>query len=72
MKMQEMRQKQAVATRGRASDLASNTLLKEIARLAPASLDALDAIPGFKTSGMRNDGPQIVTFISALRESEGV
>ena len=71
MKLQEMRQKQAVAARGRASDLASNTLLKEIARFAPASLDALEAIPGYKTSGLASTGPQIVTFIAAARASEG-
>ncbi len=70
MKLQEMRQKQAVAARGRASDLASNTLLKEIARLAPDSLAALEAIPGFKNSGMRSEAAQIVTFISAVRTSE--
>ena len=41
-------------------------LLKEIARLAPRALAELDGVLGFRTSGMRSEGPQIVTFIEAL------
>ncbi len=72
MKLQEMRQKQAVSARGRAGDVANNSLLKEIARLAPASSAALEAIPGFRTSGLRSEGEQIVKYISELlaREAE--
>ncbi len=71
MKMQEIRQKVAIAERLKPGETASNTLLKEIARAAPATLDELDAIPGFRTSALREQGPQILTFIAAARAREG-
>ena len=71
MKLQELRQKQAVSARGTATDVASSTLLKEIARNAPATLEALAAIPGFKTSGLRDAGPQIIAEIGKLRSGLG-
>ena len=66
MKLQELRQRAAVSSHGRASEVAPNSLLKEIARLAPRTLAELDGVLGFRTSGMRSEGPQIVTFIEAL------
>ncbi len=70
MKLQEIRQKVAVSGRGRVTEVAGSALLNEIAAAAPATLEALDAIPGFRSSGLRDAGPQIVTFIAALRAEE--
>jgi ribonuclease D len=70
LKLQEVRQKLAVNGRIRVSEVASNTLLKEIARYAPSTLAELDQIPGFRSSALRNEGPQILTFVAALRSRE--
>jgi ATP-dependent DNA helicase RecQ len=70
MKLQEIRQKVAVGGRGRVSEVAGNNLLQEIAAAAPATLEALEAVPGFRSSGLRDQGPQIVTYIAALRSKE--
>ncbi len=70
MKLQELRQQQAVSSRRRSHEVASNTLLKEIARQAPVALAELEAIPGFRTSGFVTQGTQIVTFIALLQAQE--
>ena len=70
MHLQEMRQRRSVAARESQSEIASPSLLKAIARHAPASLEELEAIPGFRSSGLRTDGPQIVTYIAALRAQD--
>jgi len=68
MRLQELRQKLAVRNRVKPFTIAGDPLLKEIARRAPSSLDALQAIPGFAASGLSNSSAQIVTLIVALRE----
>lgn len=68
MRLQELRQKLAVRNRVKPFTIAGDPLLKEIARRAPSSLDALQAIPGFAASGLSNSSAQIVTLIAALRE----
>jgi ATP-dependent DNA helicase RecQ len=70
MKMQELRQKRAISDRLKSHEVASNTLLKEIARIAPRTLSELQAIAGFQSSALRNDGPQIVTYIAALNATQ--
>ena len=55
MKLQEIRQKQAVTEGTKPYLVASNTLLKTIASTAPATAEALDALPGFRTSGLASN-----------------
>jgi len=70
MKLEEIRQRIAVQGNYRLTEVATTTLISTIAAAAPLTLDALDAIPGFRSSGMNREGPQIVTFIAALRARE--
>lgn len=70
MKLQEIRQKEAVATRGKPYQVASNTLLKAIAGRAPTSRTELEAIPGYTESGLSGQTDQILTFIAAVRQEE--
>jgi ATP-dependent DNA helicase RecQ len=69
MRLQEMRQKLAIGNRIKPYIVASDVLLKEIARRAPASLGELDAIQGFSNSGLTKNAAQIVTMIAAIRQS---
>jgi ATP-dependent DNA helicase RecQ len=68
MRLQELRQKLAIGNRVKPSTVAGDPLLREIARRAPTSLDALQAIPGFVASGLGKSSAQIVTMIAALRQ----
>jgi ATP-dependent DNA helicase RecQ len=68
MRLQEIRQKLAISNRARPFTIASDPLLKEIARRAPASLDALQAVPDFAASGLSKVSAQIITMIAALRQ----
>lgn len=68
MRLQEMRQRLAVSNRVKPFTMAGDPLLKEIARHAPSSLDALQAIPGFAASGLSKSAAQIITMIVALRQ----
>lgn len=43
--------------------VANNTVLKEIARLAPTTLEALAQVPGIRSWQLRDFGPQIVELI---------
>ncbi len=68
MRLQEIRQKRAVSERSKAFGVASNKLLQAIAQMAPSSMDALEAISGFRDSGLKDDAQQIIAAIAALRE----
>ncbi len=67
MKLQEIRQKQAVTEGTKPYLVASNTLLKAIASTAPATAEALDALPGFRTSGLASNAGKIVAAIEEVR-----
>ncbi|MCC6458155.1 MAG: HRDC domain-containing protein [Caldilineaceae bacterium] len=67
LKLQEVRQKIAVADRSKPYQVANNTLLKTIAQQAPTEEAALEQIPGFRTSGLVAQTTQIVTFIREFR-----
>lgn len=67
LRLQEIRQKAAINSRSKAFEIASNPLIKEIARRAPASLDELHDIPGFPASGLATVATQIITMIAAVR-----
>ncbi len=71
MRMQELRQKLAITRRTKPFMIASNPLIKEIAQRAPATLDELDAVPGFRESGFASESTQIVTLIAAIRARYG-
>ena len=70
MRLQEMRQKLAIGNRAKPFTIAGDPLLKEIARRAPNSLDALEAVSGFAASGLTKAPAQIITMIAALRQQE--
>jgi superfamily II DNA helicase RecQ len=63
MKMQELRQKVAVAERGKSYLIAGNGLLKEIAKTAPRTEDELMGIIGFRSSGLAEKGAEIVQAV---------
>lgn len=67
LKLQEMRQKIAIAERLRSQEVASTQLLRSIAELAPQSLDELHAVSGFSESRLRQIDTQILTFIHSAR-----
>jgi ATP-dependent DNA helicase RecQ len=67
MRLQEIRQKRAVAERSKPYSIAPDNLLRAIAQQAPASADDLYAIPGFRSSGLASDATQILTAIATLR-----
>lgn len=71
MRLQELRQKLAISNRVKPFTIASNVLLKEISQRAPATLDELEVIPGFRESGFANATTQIVTMIAAVRARYG-
>ena len=70
MRLQEMRQKLAIGARVKPFTIAGDPLINEIARCAPASLDALQAVPGFPNSGLVKASAQIITMIAALRQQK--
>jgi superfamily II DNA helicase RecQ len=67
MRLQEIRQKRAVAERTKPYAIAPDSLLRAIAQRAPADRDALEAIQGFRSSGLAPDVETIVAAITALR-----
>ena len=69
IKLQELRQKQAVAQRERTSTVASNTLLKAIAHNAPTTEQLLQETPGFRGSGLEDLSTTILAFIKAARDA---
>jgi ATP-dependent DNA helicase RecQ len=69
LKLQEMRQKQAIARGDKPSFIASNTLLKQIAQRAPTTPEALERVPGFKDSGLSRIANEILTFIQSVVQS---
>jgi len=71
LRLQEMRQKRAVVERVKPYSIASDNLLREIARRAPGSVDELMALQGFRSGGLATEANQILTMIAALREQKG-
>ena len=69
MKLQELRQKKAVQERGRVGSVATSSLLKAIARSAPRSEAELLAIPGFRSSGLRDEAETILALVARATES---
>jgi len=67
LKLQELRQKQAVARRERVSAIASNTLLKTIAHTAPVTEQLLHDIVGFRSSGLADVATTVLAIITAAR-----
>ena len=72
MKMQELRQKVAVAERGKSYLIAGNGLLKEIAKTAPRSEEELTAIVGFRSSGLAGKESEILQAVESVFEKMGV
>lgn len=67
MKLQELRQRVAVRERSKPYLIANNNLLKSIASQAPQDEDALMAILGFRSSGLRDEVGAIVEIVRAAR-----
>lgn len=72
MKMQEMRQMIAVAERGKSYLVANNGLLKEIAKTAPRSVEELQAIVGFRSSGLAGKEEEIVAAVEEIYKRVGI
>jgi ATP-dependent DNA helicase RecQ len=70
MRLQEIRQKRAVAERTKPYAIAPDSLLRTIAQQGPASAADLEAITGFRNSGLSGDKDQIVAAIASLRGQE--
>ena len=68
MKLQELRQKKAVRERGRLGSVATSSLLKAIARAVPRSEAELLAIPGFRSSGLRDEVEAILALVAQATE----
>ena len=69
LKLQEFRQKHAVARRDRPSVIASNTLLKTIAHTAPVDEQALLDLVGFRQSGLADAAGVILAIVAAARSA---
>ena len=65
LKLQELRQKVAVAERCNPSEVASSSLLKAISATAPQSVADLEKIPGFRSSGLRQHAEMICVYAAA-------
>lgn len=70
MKMQELRQQIAVQGKGKYSEVASNTLLKEIARTGPQTLADLEALPGFRGSALVSHTDRILATVAAAVQAD--
>ncbi len=68
IRLQEMRQKLAIAGGSKQYEIASNALLRAIAERAPATIDDLALVPGFAESRLAREATQIVAYIWALRQ----
>lgn len=71
MKMQEIRQKKAIGERSKPYLIASNTIIKAIAQNAPTSEEELDAIVGFRSSGLKEDAAMVLAEVKAIVERLG-
>lgn len=69
LKLQEMRQKKAIAERIPPYTVAGNTLLKTIAQQAPTTQEALEGILGFRSSGLKDEAEAILTMIAQARKN---
>jgi ATP-dependent DNA helicase RecQ len=69
LRLQELRQRQAVATRAKPHLVASNPLLKAIAQAAPTTLAELEQIRGFRESGLAGDADRILASILEARNA---
>jgi ATP-dependent DNA helicase RecQ len=70
LKLQELRQKQAVASRSKSSEIASSSLLHAIAETAPETRSALDSISGFRSSGLAPIADQILAAVHDARATD--
>ena len=68
LRLQELRQKMAIASGSKQIEIASNALLRAIAERAPHSLEELAAVPGFTESRLAREATQIVAYVWALRQ----
>jgi superfamily II DNA helicase RecQ len=68
LRLQELRQKLAIASGSKQFEVASNALLRAIAERAPHSLEELAAVPGFTESRLAREATQIVAYVWALRQ----
>ena len=64
LRMQEMRQKIAVSTGEPAYQVATNGLLRAIAKSAPSSREALEAVLGFRSSGLSKHADDILAAVA--------
>ena len=75
MKMQEMRQKKAIGQDLKVYAVASNTLLKAIAKSAPTTQAELEKLVGFRGSHLSEEAPAILEFIQntleEMKDQEG-
>ncbi|RME59165.1 MAG: RecQ family ATP-dependent DNA helicase [Caldilineae bacterium] len=69
LKMQELRQKIAVQERSKPYLVASNGLLKAIAKAVPQTEEELIRLPGFRSSGLRGEEEAILASIRAIVET---
>lgn len=67
LKLQELRQKKAVADHTSASLVANSTLLRAIAHTAPATQAALESVPGFRSSGLADESQRILEIVEQAR-----
>ncbi len=70
LKLQEIRQKRAIAEGIPPYQAASNTILKTIARNAPRNRDELESIVGFRSARINADTEQILTFVTDAIEPQ--
>ncbi|MCL4860791.1 MAG: RecQ family ATP-dependent DNA helicase [Caldilineaceae bacterium] len=68
LKLQELRQKTAIGERVAPYTVAGNTLLKSIAQQAPSTREGLEAILGFRSSGLRDKAEQVLAIIAQARQ----
>lgn len=66
LKLQELRQKCAVQERIPAYQIANNGILKQIAAQAPETQADLEAIVGFRSSGLNGSAAQILEIVAGL------
>ncbi|MEZ4718977.1 MAG: HRDC domain-containing protein [Caldilineaceae bacterium] len=68
LKLQELRQKCAVQERIPAYQIANNGILKQIAAHAPTTQAELEAIVGFRSSGLNSRAEEILAMVVGLVE----
>ncbi len=67
LKLQELRQRQAIAEGTKSYQVASSTLLKTLAHQAPTTQADLQAIPGFRGSGLADIAERVLAIILEAR-----